>query len=260
MPFPNYPQKYQSQPLVTPQQSKAHKEQHADGELPDPPEAVILCYSRRLLEYFLEHYDGQRIDHYYGTLYAFDETDRTVGVLGDFGIGAPVTAMLMEELIADGVETFLSIGLAGCLDDTIDLGEFVVCNGAIRDEGVSHHYVTPAKYIRPSDRLLSRTRRVLTDRQIQFHVGPSWTIDAIYRETEAEVRQYAAEGVLTVEMEAATVFTVAASQGVDAGAMFVVSDYLDPTGWEPLFHLSIQEKSLDRLGDLAIQVLSTRDR
>ena len=36
-------------------------------------------------------------------------------------------------------------------------------------------------------------------------------------------------------MEAAAVFAVAARRGVDAGALFTISDHLDPSGWEPRF-------------------------
>lgn len=254
MTFPNYPGKYQSEPLITPHESNSYRRENSDEEVPDPPEGVILCYSRRLFDHFVENYDGRDSGHYYGKLYTFDDTDHTIGVLGDFGIGAPTTAMLMDELVADGVETFLSIGFAGCLDDSIDVGEFVVCEKAVRDEGVSHHYVESEKYAYPSDAVLTVTKQVLTERGEPFHVGPSWTIDAIYQETRDEIERYAAEGVLTVEMEASAVFAVADYRGADAGAMFVVSDYLGSSEWEPMFHRTTED--LKRLGDLAKQILA----
>jgi uridine phosphorylase len=253
MPFPNHPDKYRSEPVITPEKSTDYARSVADGPAADPPDAVILCYSRSLLEYFVETYGGREIDRYYGDLYVFEETDFEVGVLGNFGIGAPTTAMVMEDLIADGAEAFLSVGWAGCLDESVAMGEFVVCEGAIRDEGTSHHYVEAEKYARPSESVVATIRRALREREEPFHVGPSWTTDAVYQETRAEVERYADEGVLTVEMEAATVFTVAAYRGVEAGAMFVVSDYLGPSEWDPNFHLA--EDDLRRLGDAAKAVL-----
>lgn len=80
--------------------------------------------------------------------------------------------------------------------------------------------------------LVTATEELLEARGESFHIGPSWTTDAIYRETISEVEQYANEGILTVEMEASAVFAVAAHRGVSAGAMFVVSDYLGPADWE----------------------------
>lgn len=254
MTFPNHSGKHRGEPLVTPQKHNEYRQTERDVEVTEPPEAVILCYSRGLMEYFTGTYEGRETDLYYGRLYLFDDTDRTVGVMGNFGIGAPTTAMLMDELIADGVETFLSIGFAGCLDDSIEMGDFVVCEKAIRDEGTSHHYVESEKYAYPSESLVAETKRLLRTREEPFHVGPSWTTDAIYRETREEVRRYADEGVLTVEMEASAVFAVAAYRGVDAGAMFVISDYLGLSEWEPKFHSTAED--MQRLGDTAKELLT----
>ncbi|MFC5970102.1 nucleoside phosphorylase [Halomarina salina] len=256
MPFPNHPGKHLGEAFVTPDaHNEYHRRQTEDAEAVDPPAAVVLCYSRRLMAYLTETYDGAHVDHYYGDLYVFDENDGRVGVLGGFGIGAPTTAMLMDELVADGVETFLSVGMAGSLDETIELGEFVVCDRAIRDEGTSHHYVESARFAHASESLTEATERLLTDRAASYHVGPSWTIDAIYRETVAEVERYAEEGVLTVEMEAAAVFAVAEARSVEVGSMFVVSDYLGTGDWEPKFHEV--ESDLQRLGDTATDLLAS---
>ncbi|WP_458185798.1 nucleoside phosphorylase [Haladaptatus sp. NG-WS-4] len=255
MTFPNLPGKHAAEPLVTPQKNAEYKQNRSEGELKEPPEAVVLCYSRGLMDYFVETYDGREVGHYYGRLYSFEDTDHRVGVLGNFGMGAPTTAMLMDELIADGVEAFLSIGFAGCLDESIEMGDFIVCEKAIRDEGTSHHYVESEKYAHASESLTNETKRLLERRDEPFHVGPSWTTDALYRETKTEIERYADEGVLTVEMEASAVFAVAAHRGVDAGSMFVVSDYLGRSDWEPKFHLTSAD--MQRLGDTAKEILTT---
>lgn len=256
MSFPNLPGKHRAEPLVTPEQHSDYHKDKTDGEAVAPPEAVVLCYSRSLMEYLTESYDGATVGHYYGDCFVFDDTDRKVGVMGNFGIGAPTTAMLMDELIADGVESFLSIGFAGCLDDTIDMGEFVVCEKAIRDEGTSHHYVESETYAHASESLTDEMIRLLEDREETYHVGPSWTTDAIYQETKREVEEYAEQGVLTVEMEASAVFAVAAHRGVEAASMFVVSDYLGLSEWEPKFHLTAED--MHRLGDTAKEILARR--
>ncbi|WP_276300999.1 nucleoside phosphorylase [Halorussus lipolyticus] len=255
MPFPNHPEKHEADPLVTPEAHTDYRQSQAEDDGPEPPEAVVVCYSRGLMDYLTESYEGETIDHYYGELFLFADADHEVGVLGNFGIGAPTTAMLMDELVADGVEAFLSIGFAGCLDDDIEMGEFIVCDRAIRDEGVSHHYVESEKYAEASDDLTDHATRELDARDRSYHVGPSWTTDAIYQETEAEVADYADEGVLTVEMEASAVFAVADYRGVDAGSMFVVSDYLGLEDWDPKFHLTAED--MQRLGDTAKEILAS---
>ncbi|GKZ12225.1 nucleoside phosphorylase [Haladaptatus sp. T7] len=253
MAFPNLPGKQAADPLVTPAQHSEYRHAESETGRMRLPEAVVLCYSRGLMDYLTETHDGQHVGNYYGDLYSFADADYAVGVLGNFGIGAPTTAMLMDELVADGVETFLSIGFAGCLDDTIEMGDFIVCDKAIRDEGTSHHYAESEKFAHASESLTDETIGLLRERDERFHVGPSWTIDAMYRETKREVERYADEGVLTVEMEASAVFTVAAHRGVDAASMFVVSDYLGPADWEPKFHLTRED--MHDLGDTAKAVL-----
>lgn len=252
MAFPNHESKHDAESVVTPDHAYNDDRAPARGDRPD---AVVFCYSRRLMDWYTDAYEGAFVGNYYGDLYVFDDTDRTVGVLGDFGIGAPTAAMLLEELAADGVDAVLSVGLAGCLDRSVEMGEFVVPDRAIRDEGTSHHYAESETYARPSEDLTGTVTRVLRDRGDPFHVGPSWTTDAIYRETGVEVERYAAEGVLTVEMEAAAVFVVAVQRGVDAAATFVVSDYLGPDDWDPRFHLT--DDDLQRLGETAKDVLTS---
>lgn len=255
MPFPNHPDKQSAEAIVTPQQKTAYKQSILDSDIARPPEAIILCYSRSLMDYLTETHEGQNIDHYYGDLYLFEESEYRVGVMGNFGIGAPTTAMLMDELIVDGVEVFLSVGFAGCLDEAINMGEFVVCEKAIRDEGTSHHYVESETYAYPSETLVAETKRLLEERDEPFHVGPTWTTDAIYRETIPEVEQYTDAGILTVEMEASAVFAVARFRDVQAGAMFVVSDYLGHSEWEPKFHLTSED--MQRLGETSKEILAT---
>ena len=255
MPFPNHPGKQDAEPLVTPVEHSEYRHPDAESGLERLPEVVVICYSQGLMDYLIETHDGQRVGNYYGTLYAFADTNYFVGVLGHFGMGAPTTAMLMDELIADGVEKFLSIGFAGCLDESIEMGEFIVCDKAIRDEGTSHHYIESSKYAHASESLTDDTIGLLREREESFHVGPSWTIDAMYRETKEEVRRYAEEGVLTVEMEASAVFAIANHRGVEAASMFVVSDYLGLSDWEPKFHLTRDD--MQHLGDTAKDVLTT---
>ena len=48
-----------------------------------------------------------------------DATDGRVAVIGGFGIGAPIAAIVLEELLAVGVSRFLSIGTAGGLQPDV---------------------------------------------------------------------------------------------------------------------------------------------
>jgi len=63
------------------------------------------------------------------------------------GIGAPLAAGLMEEVIALGVKNFIACGGCGVLDRSISVGKLLLPTSAIRDEGTSYHYLPPAREI-----------------------------------------------------------------------------------------------------------------
>ncbi len=73
---------------------------------------------------------------------------------------------------------------------------------------------------------------------LNYHTGTSWTTDAPYRETIAELKHYREEGVLTAEMEAVAIFVIAKLLNIEAGAIFNISDYLTEENWELHFHLT----------------------
>lgn len=250
MPFPHHPEKHDSEALITPSDSIAY---HGEGG-DDFPSAVVLCYSPDLLAHLTETYDGERLWTDAVGLYSFAAMDGEVGVIGDFGFGAPVTAHMMEGLVARGTEAFLIAGIAGCLDHDVAMGDVLVPSKALRDEGTSHHYAPSERFAHPDGNLTDALVDHLGREGRTYHVGPTWTTDAIYRETKAEVERYAAEGVLTVEMEAAAAFTVAEHRGVDAGAAFVASDYLGPDEWDPQFDET--DEALADLGETATEVLA----
>ncbi|HEY7415201.1 MAG TPA: nucleoside phosphorylase, partial [Ktedonobacteraceae bacterium] len=167
-----------------------------------------------------------------------------VGICGGFGIGAPAVITLFEELIVLGGRKFISIGTSGTLQPHVQIGNIVVCDRAVRDEGVSHHYIAPDTYAYPASALTTQLEQHLRKTEHTVTVGPSWTIDTPYRETIAEARHYQQEGVITVEMEAAALFAVAQYRGIEIAAAFVISDSLADMVWNPRFESEKVEEGL----------------
>lgn len=93
-------------------------------------------------------------------------------------------------------------------------------------------------------------------RKIRYNTGTSWTIDAPYRETRAEIQRYKKEGVQTVEMEAAAMFAVGKLRKVRMAAAFSVSDIIGGEEWEPSFHARHVKDNLTVLIDAAFKCLS----
>lgn len=234
--FPNFAGKHAEAALFTPHDLLAYQRER--GRLADTqiPPNVVMCYSPSLSRSIAERRDARQIPSpAAGTFHLLEETDGRVGVAGGFGIGAPAAAAVLETLTALGVERFISIGAAGTLQPHVRAGDTMLCTAAVRDEGVSHHYLEPALLAHPSETLTQRLGSTLAVADVPFVEGATWTIDAPYRETVAEARHYQAQGVVAVEMEAAALFAVASYRSVDAASAFVASDSLAGTKWTPSF-------------------------
>jgi uridine phosphorylase len=85
--------------------------------------------------------------------------------------------------------------------------------------------------------------------------GTTWTTDAPYRETVEEIRQYQSEGVKTVEMESAGLFTVGAVRGVRTAAVVVGMDSLAELRWHAPENLSEILRSFELVYTAALDVL-----
>jgi len=246
MPFPNFPEKYHEKSFATATKSWSYKKEL--GRIPKiaPPKGTIICYSSGLFNYIINNHKVKKIKYVFGDFfYILEENNKQIGICGGFGIGAPMVSILLEELAEFGVKFFLSIGTAGSLQKELKLGSLVICDKAIRDEGVSHHYLKYQKYAFASKLLINKSNEIMKKLDLDYTVGTGWTIDAPYRETFAEIEKYRKENVLTVDMEAAAIFAVSKYLNVDAGAIFTISDYLSEEEWELHFHLT--EKHLKTL-------------
>lgn len=231
MPVPFHPKKHRERALVTAAAFHRYHAKHAGTALPKPPPKVVLVFGSRWRAYLNRRYGG-RFDRYTGVF----RVNESVGICRISGPGAPFATIVVEELAALGVREFIIVGLAGSLRPDLRVGSLVLCRKALRDEGTSYHYAGPSDYARPSPRLVARVKRALVRERIHFAEGPTWTTDAPYRETRAELRRYRRMRIVTVEMEASAVFAAAAHLGRSAAALFVISDHLEEQGWKPRFH------------------------
>jgi uridine phosphorylase len=148
------------------------------------------------------------------------------------GVGAPLAAGLLEEMIALGCRNFVACGGAGVLNRELAQGHLVVPIAAVRDEGTSYHYLPPGREVTPSSAAVAAIEGVLRRRNIDYILAKTWTTDGIYRETRARMALRKAEGCVTVEMEAAALFAVAQFRRVQLGQILYSGDNLDADEWD----------------------------
>lgn len=168
-------------------------------------------------------------------LYIGDHTSGDISVVGPF-IGAPYSTMLLEMLIAWGAEKIMFFGWCGAISRDVKIGDIIIPNGAIIDEGTSRHYHQGDDAIsRPSSYILENIKEAIKKAGLDFHEGIVWSTDAIYRETCEKVKHFQEKDVLAVEMELSALFTVGRFRNVQIGGILVVSDELSTLTWKPGF-------------------------
>jgi uridine phosphorylase len=198
------------------------------------PETVVMCFQNSLVQRILEQSpEAEKLESNRGSLYSMGGR---FGLAFGFGIGASVAAMLMEELSALGVRNFYLLGTAGSLHPKAAVGDFVFVDAAIREDGVSDHYVDSGTGnilpIAHAD-VIERMADAVSAQGIRVHWGATWSICAPYRESREKLVRYADQNTLAVEMEVAALAAVAQEKSLGFGAVLVISDLLFGERWVP---------------------------
>lgn len=247
MPFPNNPNKFQGEAVMHPADTIAMRRKFGQFPRIQAPQGLILCMKNGLPEKLKWKTPIQKVGRVMGDMHLIKGTQGRVGVLSNFGIGAPVVVSLTEEMIAWGVKRFIILSWGGALQEELNTGDIVLNDRAIRDEGVSQHYLPAKKYVSADSILKQKLEKQMTTRTAKFISGSTWTTDAPYRETKDEILQYQSENVQTVEMEIAGLFALAQLRNVQAASVVVVADRLASLTWE----LPADMKAIDRSFEIA---------
>lgn len=140
-------------------------------------------------------------------LYRWSVGDTDYGVVGG-AVGAPLAVLVAEELFTSGCEALVSMSSAGLIATDVHPPFFVLIDRALRDEGTSYHYLPPNRYVDAESGLIDVVMRAMTDLDTAILRGASWTTDAPFRETAALIASRRAEGIISVEMEAAALLAM----------------------------------------------------
>lgn len=226
--IPNHEDKYDAEALFSPEDAVSSQ---GDG-LPEIPPAIVLGYQQELTEAVLES-AGPSIE-LVRSQRVFPITDAVGYVpVHESGIGAPISAIVTENVIAAGAETVVMLGGCGALQPELPPDAAVLPTDTIRDEGVSHHYLPPEEPLSATASLVNVLESHLSAAGFDAPTGSTWTTSAMYRETIPEIRRYRDDGVLSLCMESAAIWAVCQYRGADAATVHQIGDYLSPDEWVP---------------------------
>jgi uridine phosphorylase len=202
----------------------------------DLPEHCVICFFREVIEKVVSQYNAKivvqnRWEDGPHIIYEIDYKDRRLAFLHP-GVGAPIAAGQLEEAIAFGCRKFIACGGCGVLEKDMAVGHLVVVSGAIRDEGVSYHYLPAGREVVANESGVNALVKLLNERGLPYRVGKTWTTDAPYRETPKKIARRRDEGCLTVEMESASLMAVAQFRNVLFGQALYGGDDLSGAEWD----------------------------
>jgi uridine phosphorylase len=196
------------------------------------------------------------------------------------GIGAPSTAIALEELARVGARTFLRVGTTGSLQPQVRIGDVAIFDSAERHDGASRLYA-PIEYPAAAHHeVVIAAIEAAEGLGLPYHVGATFSTDLFYtphegfafggyhqswaRETFEDARR---RGTIAAEMEASVLMVLTRIWGLRGGAIAIVSDDVFAStnergeiDAEATFDVgAAQMERLARVGCETIRVLAERE-
>jgi len=255
MSFPIYPDKHKLKEMYGAKEILGYRNQV--GRMPSlaSPQGILFCLERGLPWRLRWKIPVKRAGGMNGDLYALKRPKNKVGIMTGFGGGSPMTVELAEEFAAMGVSCMILMTWGGLLQPDLKPGDIIVIDRAIRDEGTSYHYLPPAKYINADAELANQLGAEIRASGGTCARGTTWTTDAPFRETVEEIKQYQEEGVKTVEMESAGLFTVGQVRNIPTVSVVIGMDNLSEYRWQVPRRLDAILQSLELVYSASLKLL-----
>ncbi len=170
---------------------------------------------------FLENVENVEFNREYKSLVGYYKEIKVLAM--STGMGGASTGIAVEELKNIGVEVLIRIGSCGALQKGINLGDLVIPNGIIRDEGASRAYVEEKYPAVPSTELLFEIINSARKQGFPYHVGVARSHDSFYTDEEEAIDAYwSKKGALGSDMESAALFVIGTLRGLKTASILNV--------------------------------------
>ena len=151
---------------------------------------------------------------YHTDMHRFTHDGIEFGVVG-CAVGASFAVLLAEQMFVSGCRLLISVTSSGQITPIRPPPYFVLIDRALRDEGVSYHYMPPSEFSDADTDLVAAMENAFEGLTEPVERGATWTTDAPYRETAEAIAAAREKGLLAVEMEAAGLYAFAQARGRD---------------------------------------------
>ncbi|MCE7993116.1 MAG: AMP nucleosidase [Roseivirga sp.] len=143
----------------------------------------------------------------------------------NFGMGSAMAATIMDLLSSIHPKAVLFLGKCGGLKRKTQLGDLILPIAAIRGEGTSDDYLPAEVPALPSFRLQRAVSSMIKKHERDYWTGTCYTTNRRVWEHDKAFKKYLRKiRAMAVDMETATLFTVAFVNEIPHGALLLVSD------------------------------------
>lgn len=143
----------------------------------------------------------------------------------NFGMGSPNAATIMDCLSAIKPKACIFLGKCGGLRNKNKVGDLILPIAAIRGEGTSNDYFPEEVPALPSFALQKAISTTTRDFEEDYWTGTVYTTNRRVWEWDEDFKEYLRRiRASAIDMETATIFSVAFANRIPSGALLLVSD------------------------------------
>lgn len=205
------------------------KKEIVDDWLPRYTGRALKDFSKYILLTNFEYYVELFSETYGVPIIGEDKTMPNVSHNGitliNFGMGSPNAATIVDLLSAIEPEAILFLGKCGGLKAKNSVGDYILPIAAIKGEGTSDDYMPHEVPALPAFSLQKACSKIIVQHERQYYTGVVYTTNRRVWEYDDKFKEYLRSTRATaVDMETATLFTVAFANRIPLGALLLVSD------------------------------------
>jgi 5'-methylthioadenosine phosphorylase len=174
------------------------------------------------------------------------------------GIGGPSSAIVFEELVLLGARLIMRLGTAGAMSKRLKVGDFVIPTGAAYEHGSLKNYIPKLGFPAiPDIELSSAIIRESIKKNVLPVIGLIVSSDAFYAEDPAFVKKWVKLGVISVEMECATLYTLGLLRGFKAASLLIITNSLVDPAQSQFASAEILRPYIDKAAKILLDVAVT---
>ena len=142
-----------------------------------PKKAVFAFLGEKRIERFVLARDGEKAGTFVSLTKDFPlwmiKADKEELCILQAPAGASAAVLLLERLYAYGVEKVVALGCCGTLEKLAE-NVFFVVRKALRDEGTSYHYLSPARFVTLDESAANIVEGVLRENHVPCESCVTW--------------------------------------------------------------------------------------